>query len=242
MRMPKKKRMPWESMRERAAGAFREAASVSPKWITSVISHIVPKLASIPRYGGSPVHILNTGTNISAMMPDTKNKRLCAAPRPKARDAGMGGSVPANSQSRDIISSGTNSATMLGRISANIVGQVVMLPLIHSIVVVTSPMGVQAPPAFAAMTARPPKSMRSSVWSGSIFRSSETMTMVDVRLSSTAERQKVTTPTMNRRVRRLLVWMFSVMTRKPWCASTISTIVMAPSRKNRISAASESAP
>ena len=68
-------------------------------------------------------------------------------------------------------------------------------PPIHSIVVVTSPMGVHAPPALAAITTTAPSSLRSSPESpGRIFRRSEIMTMVEVRLSRMAERKKVTPP------------------------------------------------
>lgn len=38
-------------------------------------------------------------------------------------------------------------------------GNVVTWPCIHSIVVVTSPMGVHAPPALAAMTTTAPRSL-----------------------------------------------------------------------------------
>jgi hypothetical protein len=63
---------------------------------------------------------------------------------------------------------------------------VVIWPPIHSIVVVTSPIGDQAPPALAAMTMMPAKNRRSA-WLDSSLRISEIMTMVVVRLSSSAD-------------------------------------------------------
>ena len=45
-----------------------------------------------------------------------------------------------------------------------------MLPLIHSIVVVTSPMGDQAPPELAAMTTTAPRNLRNSASFGTSLR------------------------------------------------------------------------
>ena len=67
----------------------------------------------------------------------------------------------------------------------------VTCPPIHNIVVVTSPIGDHAPPAFAAITIIEANSNRSSLRSSS-FRISETITMVVVRLSRMALRKKVT--------------------------------------------------
>ena len=60
-------------------------------------------------------------------------------------------------------------------------------------VVVTSPMGVQAPPALAATTTMAPSSLRSSA-SGTARCSTDSMTIVVVRLSSMALRKKVSSP------------------------------------------------
>jgi len=60
-----------------------------------------------------------------------------------------------------------------GKNNAEIVGNAEICPLIHSIVVVTSPIGVHAPPAFAAITIKAPNSFRSSA-SGRIFLMRET--------------------------------------------------------------------
>ena len=57
---------------------------------------------------------------------------------------------------------GTSRLTMDGMSSVVMVGSAVICPLIHSMVVVTSPMGVHAPPALAAITTTAPKKRRSS--------------------------------------------------------------------------------
>ncbi len=111
----------------------------------------------------------------------------------------------------------------------------VIWPPIHSIVVVTSPIGDQAPPELAAMTMMPAKNSRSA-WFASSLRISEIMTMVVVRLSSSALRKKVTKPTSHIRVESCCVLIRLVITSKPLCASTTSTMVIAPIRKNAICA------
>ena len=111
----------------------------------------------------------------------------------------------------------------------------VIWPPIHSIVVVTSPIGDQAPPELAAMTMMPAKNRRSSCLASSL-RISEIITMVVVRLSSIALRKKVTKPTSHISVDSSVVRMRWVITSKPLCASTTSTMVIAPIRKNTICA------
>ncbi len=64
-----------------------------------------------------------------------------------------------------------------------------LLP-IQSMVVVTSPRGDHAPPAFAAITVMPTKNNRVS-FKAIFFLNSETITMVVVRLSSRADRKNV---------------------------------------------------
>ena len=112
---------------------------------------------------------------------------------------------------------------------------VVTCPPIQSMVVVTSPIGVQAPPALAAMMMMPAKKRRSSRLSNSFFIS-DTMTMAVVRLSRIELRKKVTKPTNHIRLDSFVVRMREVMTSKPSCASTTSTMVIAPIRKNTICA------
>ena len=69
-------------------------------------------------------------------------------------------------------------------------------PPIHNMVVVTSPMGDQAPPALAAMTTTPTKYIRVDL-SETSLRNSVTITMAVVKLSSTADRKKVIKPTIH---------------------------------------------
>src|SRR5688572_8891520 len=90
----------------------------------------------------------------------------------------------------------------------------VTCPPIHSMVVVTSPIGDQAPPAFAAITIIPTKNRRISLF-GINFRTNETITMVVVRLSRTAERKKATQHTIHKRVLGFLVLIKLVINLKP---------------------------
>jgi hypothetical protein len=71
--------------------------------------------------------------------------------------------------------------------------------------------------------------------SGTSFLSRLTMTMVVVRLSRMELMKKVMVARIHSRTLLSVVLMESVTSLKPWCASTISTMVMAPRRKNTIS-------
>ena len=93
--------------------------------------------------------------------------------------------------------------------------RVEICPPIHSMVVVTSPMGVHAPPAFAAITIMPAKNNRISLL-GINLRISDTITMDVVRLSSTDERKKVTQHIIHKSDFALSVLIRSVIKRKPW--------------------------
>ncbi|MNE40620.1 hypothetical protein D3C80_1346520 [compost metagenome] len=209
-----------------------------PRWITSVVTHSTPRPNRMPMYGGRWVTVLNTGTNSSEPRPRASTRlrsksvvgQRCSSPR-WARWRGRGAS-PLRRKLR--ISSGTSRHTRLGRNRPRITPEALIWLPIHSMVVVTSPIGDQAPPALAAITTTPTYIQRSGRPRTSL-RSSETMTMVVVRLSSTAERKKVMKPTIHSRCTRLRVWMRSVTARKPSWESISSTMVIAPSRKNRIS-------
>src|SRR6478735_3351069 len=122
---------------------------------------------------------------------------------------------------------------MLGKNNVTMILPVEICPPIQSMVVVTSPIGVQAPPALAAITIIPAKNKRMSLL-GISFRTSESITIVVVRLSSTDDKKNVTQQMIHNNVLGFLVLIRSVMKRNPWCASTNSTMVMAPIRKNRI--------
>ena len=90
----------------------------------------------------------------------------------------------------------------------------VICPPIQSMVVVTSPIADQAPPALAAITIIDAKNRR-SLWLASSFLISEIMTIVVVKLSSIALRKKVTKPTSHINVACFLVRISEVMTSKP---------------------------
>ena len=81
----------------------------------------------------------------------------------------------------------------LGKSVWIIIEVAVICPPIHNMVVVTSPIGDQAPPELAAITTRAANISRSSL-SAIIFRNSETRTMVVVRLSRTADKKNVMNP------------------------------------------------
>ena len=99
--------------------------------------------------------------------------------------------------------------------------------------VVTSPMGDQAPPVLAAMTTILAYIQRSRCSLMSL-RSSMTMTMVVVRLSSTADRKNAMMQIIHNSLRFWRVVIRSVMMENPPCTSMSSTMVMAPTRKKRV--------
>ena len=109
----------------------------------------------------------------------------------------------------------------------------VITPLFHSMMVVTSPMGENAPPELAAMTTSEAYMMR-SLWSLTSLRRIIIITMLVVRLSSMAERKNVMKAIRHSSVRLLLVFIMPLTKLKPPFWSTSSTIVMAPMRKNRV--------
>ena len=83
------------------------------------------------------------------------------------------------------------------------------------------------------MITMPAKIHRVSLSSMS-FRSRDTITIDVVRLSSTAEKKNVNRLRIHINFTLLEVLMRSVMTLNPSCASTNSTMVMAPNRKKRM--------
>ena len=109
---------------------------------------------------------------------------------------------------------GTIMATILGTIKVLIIVIVVNCPPIHNIVVVTSPIGDQAPPALAATTTIPAKNQRSYL-SSINFLSKETITIVVVKLSKAAEKKKVSTLTIHNNFTLFFVVILSVIIEKP---------------------------
>ena len=66
------------------------------------------------------------------------------------------------------------------------------------------------------------------------LRKRDTITIDVVKLSSNAEKKNVNTQTIQSILTLFLVWMRSVITRNPSCASINSTMVIAPIKKNRM--------
>ena len=104
---------------------------------------------------------------------------------------------------RETIISGITRQIRLGRKSFIMILPAVICPPIQSIVVVTSPIGDQAPPAFAAITTIP---TYHSLFSCSLtsFLIKVTITMVVFKLSSTGERKNVIKHTIQRSFRWLV--------------------------------------
>mmetsp|Transcript_8097 Transcript_8097/g.20792 ORF Transcript_8097/g.20792 Transcript_8097/m.20792 type:complete len:206 (+) Transcript_8097:412-1029(+) len=187
----------------------------------------------------APMPVANTSLPLGASCISTDAGSALTLPPPEASSPAPAPAAAVSSFTLPWASSanlvmrkmGTASDTMDGTMSHLIVSMLLMLPLIQSMVVVTSPMGVQAPPALAARTTAAPKNWRRS---GSLtsLRRSETMTMVLVRLSRMALMKKVMPETIQRRDLLDVALMTLVTSLNPWCASTISTMVIAPRRKN----------
>src|SRR5690606_31814921 len=103
---------------------------------------------------------------------------------------------------------------MLGIIVAFMIPAAEIWPPIHNIVVVTSPIGDHAPPALAERTIMPTNNKRITLFRIS-FRVSETITMVVVRLSSTADKKKVTIQMIHNNFFGSLVLILSVTNLNP---------------------------
>ena len=94
---------------------------------------------------------------------------------------------------------------------------------------VTSPIGLKAPPAFAAITTIPARVIRISPLGINFFKS-VIMIIAVAKLSNNADKTKVTTPTIHRSFNTDFVRIRCVITVKPLCKSINSTIVIAPKR------------
>ena len=129
----------------------------------------------------------------------------------------------------EMIQSGKARAATLGKNKDRMTSPEVMLSFIHNIIVVTSPIGVQAPPALAAMTTTLPK-IHLSCGLSSNFCKSIIITMAEVILSSTEDIKKVINPISQSNFFLLRVVIRLVMPSKPLCISMSSTIVMAPNK------------
>mmetsp|Transcript_85335 Transcript_85335/g.246690 ORF Transcript_85335/g.246690 Transcript_85335/m.246690 type:complete len:210 (+) Transcript_85335:387-1016(+) len=136
--------------------------------------------------------------------------------------------------SQDKPMSGSAMTTNDGRNSQEIVFVTVILSDSQSIVVVTSPIGLQAPPALAAITISPPILCRRCRSLPTECRSNFRHTIVAVRLSMTALMKKHNVPSMgiNSSLRpRVNLLIVTVTTAKPSKWSMDSTTPIAGSRK-----------
>mmetsp|Transcript_11393 Transcript_11393/g.35255 ORF Transcript_11393/g.35255 Transcript_11393/m.35255 type:complete len:238 (+) Transcript_11393:860-1573(+) len=214
----------------------------------SVATHTMPRARSMPRYGGRPVQIFRTGTMRMQLMPraSTPTFEAVTFAGPEPTDSSARLTSPGHAADSCALeaacrlachqrpASGTTPATREGRNRPATVSKAEILPWIQSIVVVTSPIGLQAPPAFAATTARPPQRRRHSSSSGTMWRRSLTATIVAVRLSMTELMKKLSRQMIgisaSRRLRTSRS-MARVTTVKPPKWSMDSTRPMAGSRK-----------
>jgi len=191
--------------------------------------------------GGRPVSALNSGTESSATMPSANiTPRSNAVVSSGPSSAGAPGAKTGLPRMRQAtIASGTSALASEGTSSRLTIAEVVTWPPIHSIVVVTSPIGDHAPPAFEAMTIMPASISRSRC-SPTRRRTRDTMTMATVMLASTADSAKVTAVMSTVSVASDRVFRREVITANPSCASTTSTTVITPIRKKAIWAVSTS--
>ena len=101
---------------------------------------------------------LNTGTNSRLNTPVMRMNLLRRGPTPTGSSASnvlsSTGAVSSLRTYRVAIAVGMMTETMHGTKSVPISAAEVTLPRIHSMIVVTSPIGDQAPPLLAAMTIR----------------------------------------------------------------------------------------
>mmetsp|Transcript_21115 Transcript_21115/g.66781 ORF Transcript_21115/g.66781 Transcript_21115/m.66781 type:complete len:234 (-) Transcript_21115:743-1444(-) len=171
----------------------------------SVATHTMPRARSMPRYGGRPVQIFRTGTMRMQLMPraSTPTFEAVTFAGPEPTDSSARLTSPGHAADSCALeaacrlachqrpASGTTPATREGRNRPATVSKAEILPWIQSIVVVTSPIGLQAPPAFAAITAQLPQLRRKDSSFLATWRRSFNATIVAVRLSMTELRKKV---------------------------------------------------
>mmetsp|Transcript_105168 Transcript_105168/g.279919 ORF Transcript_105168/g.279919 Transcript_105168/m.279919 type:complete len:216 (+) Transcript_105168:663-1310(+) len=209
----------------------------------SVTTQTTPRAKSIPRYGGRPVPIFSTGTMRMQQMPKIRTimlKRGTSATSSLALSAlalPAGAFLASRQACHHRPARGATPATREGTKRLVTVAVTVILFWIHNIVVVTSPMGLHAPPALAAMTTRPPQSWRQLSSSAATWRKIFSATIVAVRLSMTELMKKLSKQIkgMSRCLWSPMALLMSAVTiPKPPKWSTDSTTAMAGRRKRTI--------
>ena len=155
MRMPRKNMMVERSMRE--SRSLTRFAIVSPSsvlwWNISVVVHSRPSTNRIPINGGRWVRVLKMGTKIRPPTPIQKMMLRCLWVNWLTSAGGRFcdlSNFPFSEYCR--IKAGTSIDTSDGMKISLITPWVVITPFIHSMMVVTSPIGEKAPPELAAMT------------------------------------------------------------------------------------------
>ncbi len=160
--------------------------------------------------------VLNTGTKRSEPTPKKKIKLLCFVEIVTSLldSEIISGRFTSPFSMKVMIESGTNIEINEGMNVSKIIFIAVIFPLIHNIMVVTSPIGLHAPPEFAARITIPQKNQRSCLFSIS-FRSKAHITMAVVRLSNTADIKKVRILIIHKSFLLLVVLIFSVIILNP---------------------------
>mmetsp|Transcript_93688 Transcript_93688/g.262091 ORF Transcript_93688/g.262091 Transcript_93688/m.262091 type:complete len:250 (-) Transcript_93688:526-1275(-) len=214
----------------------------------SVTNQRIPSANNIPRYGGKPVVIFSMGTMRMHATPKSSTATL-----PRVTSDGALSQWPTDTTSSSASAAsrllatarashqspakGSMVTTNDGRNSHAMVCATVIFSANHSIVVVTSPMGLQAPPALAAMTKKPPMLWRSSLSWRTECRNNFKQTMVAVRLSMTALKKKHRMPRIgisNSLRPPAILAMHMVTTAKPSKWSIDSTTPIAGSKNKMI--------
>ena len=192
---------------------------------------MAPSASITPINGGSPVIALKIGINIRPAIPSINIVVLSAGVMYEVEDLPCiaGSSVSLPSRKNVSITSGTSIETREGKKSCVIKAPVVTFSFIHSIIVVTSPVGVHAPPLLAASITIP-QNIHLSLFTFISLRNSIVINIAVVRLSSIADMKKVKNEIIQRSLRLLRVFILSVMQVNPPWTSTSSTIVIAPIR------------
>ena len=201
----------------------------------SETSHTTPTANIIPIYGGKCVTVLKTGTETIIPRPKYSivlllNKRC--ADSSSAADTLI---LPRKGLRYEAMIKGNTKHKIEGNTTNSISPAAETFLAIQSMVVVTSPIGDQAPPALAAITTIEAYHIRSPL-SLINLRNKVTNTIVAVKLSIMAESTKARIPIIQSNDFLLSVFTALLSTSNPRCRSMISTMVMAPIRNINISA------